>query len=179
MFAFLRLLLQVLFSELNINCVFYLLFYSVHVGQACDRKDQQRQGFPVLERLSDHDLSQNRKCHRITEWVRLVGRDLQRSSGLTSLVKQGHLESVAQDYVQTAFEYLQGWRAHKPSGKPVPVLIHPHSESFSFCSFFSVCSSPPYRRGAKNIQLITTCIENPAILRIFNSLFLLSSSKCV
>ena len=37
-----------------------------------------------------------------------VGRDLWRSSGLTPLLKQDHLEVVAQDHVQKAFEYLQG-----------------------------------------------------------------------
>ena len=39
-----------------------------------------------------------------------VGRDLWRLSGLTPLLKQGHLEPVAQDHVQMAFEYLQRWR---------------------------------------------------------------------
>jgi len=45
-----------------------------------------------------------------------VGRDLQRSSGPTLLLKQGHLKPVAQDCVQVAFEYLQGWRLHNLSG---------------------------------------------------------------
>ena len=60
--------------------------------------------------------------HRIVE----VGRDLWRSSGPTTLLKQGHLEQVVQDCVQTAFEYLQG--LHHLSGQPVPVLSLPHSE---------------------------------------------------
>ena len=55
-----------------------------------------------------------------------VGRDLWRSSAPTTLLKQGHLQLVAQDHVQTAFEYLQGWRIHNLSGQPVPVLSHPH-----------------------------------------------------
>jgi len=33
-----------------------------------------------------------------------------RSSGPNSLLKQDHLEPFAQDRIQTAFEYLQGWR---------------------------------------------------------------------
>jgi len=56
-----------------------------------------------------------------------VGRDLQRPPGPTPLLKQGHLELIAQDCVQTASEYLQRWRLHKLSGQPVPVLGHPHS----------------------------------------------------
>jgi len=45
-----------------------------------------------------------------------------------SLLKQGYLEPVAQGCVQTAFEYLQGWRLHNLSGQPVPVLGHPDSK---------------------------------------------------
>ena len=57
-----------------------------------------------------------------------VGRDLWRSSGPTPLLKQGHLELAAQDHVQMASEYLQGWRLHPLPGQPVPVLGHPHSK---------------------------------------------------
>ena len=56
------------------------------------------------------------------------GRDLQRPSGPTPLLKQGHLQPVAQDRVWTAFENLQGWRLHKLPGQRVPVLSHPRSE---------------------------------------------------
>ena len=56
-----------------------------------------------------------------------VGRDLWRSSGPTPLLKQGHPEQAAQDCVQMAFEYLQGWRLHSLPGQPVPVLGHPLS----------------------------------------------------
>ena len=56
-----------------------------------------------------------------------VGRDLQRSSDPTLLLKQSQLEPVAQDHVQAAFEYLQGWRLHNLPEQPVPVLGHPHS----------------------------------------------------
>lgn len=45
-------------------------------------------------------ISQN---HRIVE----LGRDLQRSSDATPLLKQGHIEPVAQYHGQMAFEYLQ------------------------------------------------------------------------
>ena len=44
------------------------------------------------------------------------------------LLKQGHPEPVAQDYVQMAVEYLQGWRLHNLSGQPIALLSYPHSE---------------------------------------------------
>lgn len=52
------------------------------------------------------------------------GRDLWRSSCPTTLLKQGHLEPLAQDPVYMAFEDLQGQRLHISSGQPVPVLGH-------------------------------------------------------
>ena len=55
------------------------------------------------------------------------------------LLKQGHLEPVAQGHVQTDFEYLQGWRLCSLSGQPVPVLSHLHSEKV----FPSVQREPP------------------------------------
>ena len=45
------------------------------------------------------------------------------------LLKQDHLELVAQDSVQLGFEYLQGWRLHTLPGQAVPVLSHPHSKN--------------------------------------------------
>lgn len=36
-----------------------------------------------------------------------IGRDLWRSSGPTPLLKQGHIQLVAQDHTQTGFEYTQ------------------------------------------------------------------------
>jgi len=51
-----------------------------------------------------------------------VGRDLCGSSGPTTLLKQGHLQQAAQDFVQAGLEYLQRKRIHKLSGQPVPVL---------------------------------------------------------
>jgi len=57
-----------------------------------------------------------------------VARHFWRSSVPTPLLRQCHLELVAWDHVQMAFEYLQGWRLHKLPGQPVPVLGDPHSE---------------------------------------------------
>lgn len=57
-----------------------------------------------------------------------VGRDFWKSSGPTFLLKKGHLEQVAQDHVQVAFEDLQGGRLHNHSGQTVPVLCHSHSK---------------------------------------------------
>ena len=55
------------------------------------------------------------------------------------MLKLGHLEPVAQDHVQTAFGYLQGWTLHNLSGHPVPVLGCPHSEKV----FLDVQREPP------------------------------------
>jgi len=41
-----------------------------------------------------------------------------------SLLKHSHLQPT----VQTAFEYLKGWRHHNLSGQPAPVLGHPHNK---------------------------------------------------
>lgn len=52
--------------------------------------------------------------------------DLQRSSCPALLLRQGHLEHVAQDHVQADFHYLQGWGLHNLSGQPAPALSHPY-----------------------------------------------------
>ncbi|GAB0210100.1 mitochondrial enolase superfamily member 1 [Grus japonensis] len=57
-----------------------------------------------------------------------VGRDLWRSSILTPLLEQDHLEQVAQDQVRAGFKYLQRRIFHNISGQPVPVLCHHQSE---------------------------------------------------
>jgi len=57
-----------------------------------------------------------------------VGRDLWRSSGPTSLPKQGHLQQAAQNHVQAGLEYLQRRRLHNLPGQPVPGLRHSQSE---------------------------------------------------
>ena len=86
--------------------------------------------------------------HRMVE----VGRDLWRSSCLAPLLKQGHLELVAQDHVQMVFEYLQGGRLHNPSGQPLPALSHPHRKKVfpdvQLCpafQFVPIASSPVTR----------------------------------
>ena len=68
-----------------------------------------------------------------------VGRNLWMSSGPTLLLKRRCLEQVAQDHVQTTFEYLQGWRLHNLPGQSVSVLGHPHSEK----AFPDVQREPP------------------------------------
>ncbi|KAJ7411989.1 hypothetical protein WISP_99873 [Willisornis vidua] len=45
-----------------------------------------------------------------------------------ALLKQDHTELIAQDHVQTAFEYPQSQKLHHPPKQPVPVLSHPHIE---------------------------------------------------
>jgi len=51
-----------------------------------------------------------------------IERDLRRSSCLTFCLRDGQLEQVAQDHVQKALEYPQGWRFHSLSRQPDPVL---------------------------------------------------------
>lgn len=51
-------------------------------------------------------------------------------SGPTSLLKQGHLEPVAQDHAQTAFEYPQEQRP-KVFGQPVTVSSPSQLKAFS------------------------------------------------
>ena len=65
--------------------------------------------------------------HRMVE----VGRDLWISSSPNPLLKQDHLEHVAQDHVQAGLEYPQRRRLHKLSGQPIQVLCHPHSRKVS------------------------------------------------
>ena len=57
-----------------------------------------------------------------------VGRQLLRSTSPIPLLKQGHLEPVAQDPVQSGFEYLQGRRLRSLSGQTVPAFDHSHSK---------------------------------------------------
>jgi len=40
------------------------------------------------------------------------------------LLKQGHLEPVDQDHVQTAFEYLQEWRFTQPLWSTCENVLH-------------------------------------------------------
>ncbi|KAK4823251.1 hypothetical protein QYF61_000218 [Mycteria americana] len=78
-------------------------------------------------RMCFFNLHECALSHIITEWSKWEGT----SGGhlvQPPLLKQSHLETVAQDPSQTAFEYLQGRRLHKLPGQPVPVLDHPHSK---------------------------------------------------
>lgn len=64
-----------------------------------------------------HHGLKNALAHRMVE----VWRDVWRSSCPTHLLKQGHLLPVAQNHVQSSFEYLQRWRLHHLFGKPLPI----------------------------------------------------------
>ena len=67
-----------------------------------------------LGNIDEHQVfMENREWEtKVLQTRRLVevGKDLWRSSGPTPLLEQGHLELVAQDHIQMAFEYLQGGR---------------------------------------------------------------------
>lgn len=54
-----------------------------------------------------------------------VGRGLWRLCSPPTLAQA---ELIAQVRVQIPFQYLQGWRLHRCSGWPAPVLLHPHSQ---------------------------------------------------
>lgn len=88
-------------------------------------------------------LRESSHNNRIAE----VGRDLWKQSGPNHLLKQNHLQQVAQNHLQMVFKFLQGWGFHDLSGQPAPVLSHPHTEEvFPWCSesllWFSVCPLP-------------------------------------
>jgi len=70
------------------------------------------------------DPEAHKQNHRTVE----IGKDLWTLSGPTTMLKQGHLEPTAQDCIQAAFQYLQGWRLHKLSGQLMPVLGHSHNK---------------------------------------------------
>lgn len=79
--------------------------------------------------------------HRIPETAE-VDKILWRSSCPNPQLKQGHLQPAAQDFVQTSFEYLWGWRFHSLSGWVVAMLGQPHSEKRVFwCSDRASCVS--------------------------------------
>jgi len=72
-----------------------------------------------------------------------VERAIWRSSDPISLLKQGHLEQAAQNYLQMAFEYLQGGRLHSLSRQSVPVLNHRELETqVLFCKVVLQLGSP-------------------------------------
>lgn len=71
--------------------------------------------------------------HRATEWLGLEGT-------CGAHVIQTPLSSTATyNHVQTAPEYLQGWRHHNPTRQPVSVFGHLHREEL----FPDVLIEPP------------------------------------
>nr|XP_009479083.1 PREDICTED: transmembrane protein C5orf28 homolog [Pelecanus crispus] len=74
-------------------------------------------------------LSSTKRAFSQNHGVVVVGRVFWRSSSPSPLLKQAHVEPVAQHHVQTAFEYLQGCRLPNLSGQPVPVHSHHHREN--------------------------------------------------
>jgi len=83
-----------------------------------------------------------------------VGRELWKSPDPTPLLKQGHLELDAQGCVQTASEYLQGWRLLSLSGQPVLVLGHPQCEKV----FPDVQREPP---ACQSVHVACSCVLEP------------------
>jgi len=65
--------------------------------------------------------------HRLKEKLRLEGTS---GGHLVSvlLLKQGHLQQVAQDHVRITFNYRRGWRFHNLCWPPVPALCFPQSK---------------------------------------------------
>lgn len=64
-----------------------------------------------------------------------IGRDFWRLSSPDPLLKQVHLELVAQTPIQENFEHRQRRRFDNLSAQPLPVLCHPHSREV--LGFFS------------------------------------------
>lgn len=58
------------------------------------------------------------------------GRDFWKPSSPNLLLKQVHLQQLAQDHVQVSFESLQRIRLHNLPWQFVPVLCHSRSEEF-------------------------------------------------
>ena len=71
--------------------------------------EEERGNMPLCKARHDLWESQN---HRMVE----VGREVWISSGLNSLLKQGHQELVTKDLVQKTSAYLQGVRLYYFSG---------------------------------------------------------------
>jgi len=99
-----------------------------------------------------------------------VERDLWRLSGLTPLLRQGHLDLLVWDHLQVTFEYLQECRLNYLSGQPVPVLIHLHSVSqcSEGTSCVSVCA-----------HYLLSCYWAPLKRAWFHPLYTLSSDICI
>lgn len=143
------------FSDLNINSVFYLLF---------------------LFCLCQPGLLQKGSAE-----IKLLGNLKTIGTGLEPKQKksQNHSMAKVQGPSGSVWSHPCSIRARVP--KPVSGSVCQHSigvqhRSAAWCSFFRMFL-PMEGEQERNTLLITTCTENPAILRLFSSLFLLSSSR--
>lgn len=73
--------------------------------------------------------------HRTAE----AGRDLCSSCGLTHLFKQGLLELVSQNRVQTPFELLQEWRLHDLGATWAQYSVTPTVKKYFLMSMGTSC----------------------------------------
>ena len=85
---------------------------------AIAKEIQHQTCFVVLSRNARMIIT---SLHRMTNgWS---GKGPLKVTWSNPLHKQGHLEPVAQDCVQSAFEYLQGWRLHNLPKQPVTLTV--------------------------------------------------------
>lgn len=106
------------------------------------------------------------------EWLR-AARSLWREATpevtlSSSCLKQGHLELVAQGYVQLALGHLHRWRLHDIFEQLVPVFVHPQSEK----AFSSVSVELPLLLDTAEKTLATTSSFPPGVIhgpRVFSS----------
>ena len=105
--------------------------YACSCGETRHRsKSSQFQPFQQTLRARYEEAQLPRTSQKLHDNGRLseVGRDFWRSSCPAPLLKQGHLDPVVQNCIQTTFESLQVWRLQNCSEQPVPVLGHCHGE---------------------------------------------------
>jgi len=69
------------------------------------------------------------------------------------VLKQGHLEVVAQGHVQVAFEDLQGWRCHNFSGQKMH-CVSIKTRKLSICQKGKLLSKTYMKRNLRNISQI-------------------------
>lgn len=92
------------------------LVFQLPSSEWCNRLVEDLTVIPVQNPVS---IRWEPHSHRMVE----VGSDLWKSPGPISLLKQDHLEPVAQ-----ALEYIQGQRFYNLPAQPVSVLHHTHSK---------------------------------------------------
>lgn len=115
---------NLLFLERKIFCFDYPLYsrYKYRMSMKCPslKLCLSQTSFWVLYwfTVTCSTCRQQLQNHKMVE----VGRDLWRLSDPNFLLKQDHLQLVAQDQDHMTFKYLQGWRLHNLLGYPVPVL---------------------------------------------------------